>query len=444
MADLGEDLEGMLLGALLLRPEEIKSCIDRHGVRAAHFEHPTRMAIYDAMVDLDNHNRPIGLLAIRDHMQSQGHEEAKKVAWIGAGLELIANESAGYDIPDLCQRLITEARRRELMETMFDAQRKLASGRHPDDVAVEVAGRLDGKVAAPSELKSMPELMREFTAVLEHGLSPALSWGFPALDAKYSGGMRGGEFHVLAARPGMGKSAMAAGVALHAALRQRVPAAMLCLEMTALAVVTRMVAAAGQIDLGAIKRREIKTQDEWDRLAYAMSSLADAPLHLVQCPGLSVPELRSHVRRLVRSEGCGLIVLDYLQLMSGPTQYANKAVEVAEISKACKHLALEFDVPFIGLSQLNRSVESRSDKRPMMSDLRESGAIEQDADSILFLYREEYYLREKTPEAAKGIAECIVAKQRDGETGMVPLRWHGPHQTFTEARDDWSPDDYAP
>ena len=243
--------------------------------------------------------------------------------------------------------------------------------------------------------------------------------GFYDLDRK-TAGFQAGDLIVLAARPSMGKTALAINIAEHVALNEGLPVAVFSMEMGAAQLAVRVVGSIGRIDQSHLRTGQL-TDDEWPRLTEAIERLRNVSLHIDESAGLTSAQLRANARRLARKCGkLGLIVVDYLQLMSGTASDGeNRATELGEISRGLKTLAKELQCPVIALSQLNRSVESRPDRRPMMSDLRESGAIEQDADIIMFIYRDEYYTKEASKDP--GVAEIIIAKQRNGPTGTVKL-----------------------
>jgi replicative DNA helicase len=242
--------------------------------------------------------------------------------------------------------------------------------------------------------------------------------GFYDLD-RMTSGFQAGDMIVLAARPSMGKTALAVNIAEHVALNEGLPVAVFSMEMGASQLAVRIVGSIGRIDQTHLRTGKL-TDEEWPRLTEAIEKLRNVSLHIDETPGLTSSELRANARRLARQCGkLGLIVVDYLQLMSGSSSDGeNRATELGEISRGLKMLAKELQCPVIALSQLNRSVETRTDKRPMMSDLRESGAIEQDADVIMFIYRDDYYNKDsKEP----GVSEIIIGKQRNGPTGTVKL-----------------------
>ena len=252
--------------------------------------------------------------------------------------------------------------------------------------------------------------------------------GFYDLD-RMTSGLQAGDLVVLAARPSMGKTALAINIAEHVALNEGLPVAVFSMEMGAAQLAVRVVGSIGRIDQGHLRTGKL-TDEEWPRLTEAIERLRTVSLHIDETPGLTTSELRANARRLARTCGkLGLIVVDYLQLMSGSSgsDGDNRATELGEISRGLKMLAKELQCPVIALSQLNRGVEQRTDKRPMMSDLRESGAIEQDADIIMFIYRDDYYNKDsKEP----GVAEIIIGKQRNGPTGSVRLTFLKPLTRF--------------
>ena len=252
--------------------------------------------------------------------------------------------------------------------------------------------------------------------------------GFYDLD-RMTSGFQPGDMIVLAARPSMGKTALAINIAEHVALNEGLPVAVFSMEMGASQLAVRIVGSIGRIDQGHLRTGKL-TDDEWPRLTEAIEKLRNVSLHIDETPGLTTSELRANARRLARQCGkLGLIVVDYLQLMSVSSSMSdeNRATAVGEISRGLKMLAKELQCPVIALSQLSRGVESRTDKRPMMSDLRESGAIEQDADVIMFIYRDDYYNKDsKEP----GVAEIIISKQRNGPTGTVKLAFLKPITKF--------------
>jgi len=252
--------------------------------------------------------------------------------------------------------------------------------------------------------------------------------GFYDLD-RMTAGLQPGDLVVLAARPSMGKTAFALNIAEHVAVNEGLPVVVFSMEMGAAQLALRMVGSLGRIDQQHLRTGALR-DDEWGRLSEAVDKLGKVTMYIDESPALNPSELRARARRQARQCGkLGLIVVDYLQLMSGSSSSEeNRATVVGEISRGLKALAKELQCPVIAVSQLNRSVESRNDKRPMMSDLRESGAIEQDADVIMFIYRDDYYTKEACKEP--GVAEIIIGKQRNGPVGTVKLTFLKPLTKF--------------
>jgi len=231
---------------------------------------------------------------------------------------------------------------------------------------------------------------------------------------------------IVAGRPSMGKTSLAMNIAENAALASKTPVAIFSMEMPGEQLAMRMMASLGRINAHKVRTGKLD-DDDWPRLTHAIGMLAEAPMFIDDTPALNPLELRTRARRLKREHGLGMIVVDYLQLMQAPETGENRATEISAVTRALKSLAKELNVPVIALSQLNRSLEQRPNKRPVMSDLRESGAIEQDADVIFFIYRDEVY-NEDSPD--KGTAEIIIGKQRNGPTGKVKLTFLGEYTRF--------------
>ena len=252
--------------------------------------------------------------------------------------------------------------------------------------------------------------------------------GYHDLDVRTSG-LQAGDLSIVAGRPSMGKSSFALNIGEHVAIEVGLPVAIFSLEMGGTQLAMRMLSSVGRLDAQRVRTGRL-SDDEWSRLSFALGKLHEAPIYIDETPALNPIELRARARRLHRQCGkLGLVIIDYLQLMSSssPRSGENRATEISEISRSLKSLAKELDVPVIALSQLNRMLEQRPNKRPVMSDLRESGAIEQDADVIMFIYRDEVY----NPDTQdKGTAEIIIGKQRNGPTGMVRLTFLGEYTRF--------------
>ena len=255
--------------------------------------------------------------------------------------------------------------------------------------------------------------------------------GFADLD-RMTSGFQPGDLIIVAGRPSMGKTALALNMAEHVALDAGLPVGIFSMEMSAAQLAMRLLGAIGKLDQHKLRTGRL-AEDDWRRLTDAVGRLSEAPIHIDETAALNALELRARARRLHRQYGqLGLIVVDYLQLMSASSQGENRATEISEISRSLKALSKELNVPVVALSQLNRSLEQRPNKRPVMSDLRESGAIEQDADVILFIYRDEVY-NPDSPD--KGRAEVIIGKQRNGPIGTVMLTFQGEYTRFANFAD---------
>ncbi|MBL8479422.1 MAG: replicative DNA helicase [Sterolibacteriaceae bacterium] len=284
----------------------------------------------------------------------------------------------------------------------------------------------NGFVAIQPLLGEVVERMETLLARESQSDITGVATGFADLD-RMTSGLQAGDMIVVAGRPSMGKTAFALNIAEHVGVELRLPVAIFSLEMSGPQLATRFLSSVGRIDQSKLRTGRL-TDDEWDRMTVALGKLHEAPIHIDETGAINSTDLRARARRLHRQFGkLGLIIIDYLQLMSSNRVGENRATEISEISRSIKALAKELQVPIIALSQLSRKVEERTDKRPLMSDLRESGAIEQDADIIMMMYREEYY---KPDTQDKGTAEAIIGKHRNGPVGTVRLTFLGEYTKF--------------
>jgi len=306
---------------------------------------------------------------------------------------------------------------REINQLLDEAEKKIFQ---ITDRSVQIG---QGLVSTKSLLKTTVEQIDELFERDEH--ITGIPSGFDEFDEK-TAGLQDGELIILAGRPSMGKTSLAMSIAEYAALRKKACVAIFSMEMPARSLTMRMLSSIGRIDLQRVRTGKL-TDDDWPRLTSAVSMLSEAKLFIDDSAVLSPTELRARARRLKREHGLSLVIVDYLQLMRVSGTSENRATEISEISRSLKALSKELSVPIIALSQLNRSLESRPDKRPVMSDLRESGAIEQDADLIVFIYRDEVY-NEDSPD--QGTAEIIVAKQRNGPIFKTRLTFLGQYTRF--------------
>ena len=429
------EAESSVLGGLLLD----NGAWDRVGdllVDRDFYRHEHQL-IYAAIGALINASKPADVITAFEHLQNQGHADA-----VG-GLAYL-NSLAQY-VPSASniRRYAEIVRERSILRKLVSASDEIATaafnpkGKQVDKILDEAEQKIFNIGEEGSRMKqgfqSMDTLVVELLdRVQEMADNPnditGVPTGFHDLD-KMTSGLQPGDLVVLAARPSMGKTAFAINIAEHVALHEGLPVAVFSMEMGASQLAVRIVGSIGRVDQGHLRTGKL-TDEEWPRLTEAIERLRTVSLHIDETPGLTPSELRANSRRLARQCGkLGLIVVDYLQLMSGSSgsDGDNRATELGEISRGLKMLAKELQCPVIALSQLNRGVEQRTDKRPMMSDLRESGAIEQDADIIMFIYRDDYYNKDsKDP----GVAEIIIGKQRNGPTGTVRLAFLKPLTRF--------------
>ena len=420
------EAESSVLGGLLLD----NHAWDRVGdllVESDFYRHEHQM-IYTAIAGLVNASKPADVITVFEKLQSLGKSEE-----IGGLVYL--NALAQY-VPSATniRRYAEIVRERAILRKLVTASDEIATnafnpqGKPVDKILDEAEQKIFNIGEEGSRMKQGFQAMDTLVVnlldrVQEMADNPnditGVPTGFIDLD-RMTSGLQAGDMVVLAARPSMGKTAFAVNIAEHVALNEGLPVAIFSMEMGAAQLAVRIVGSIGRIEQGHLRTGKL-TDDEWPRLTEAIERLRNVSLHIDETPGLTPSELRANARRLARQCGkLGMIVVDYLQLMSGSSgsQGENRATELGEISRGLKMLAKELQCPVIALSQLNRSVETRTDKRPMMSDLRESGAIEQDADIIMFIYRDDYYNKDsKEP----NVAEIIIGKQRNGPTGTVKL-----------------------
>jgi replicative DNA helicase len=429
------EAESSVLGGLLLD----NAAWDRVGdllVDGDFYRHEHRL-IYGAVGALINASKPADVITVYEHLQNQGKaEETGGLSYLNSLAQYVP--SAGN-----IRRYAEIVRERSILRKLVSASDEISTdafnpkGRPVADIVDQAEQKIFNIGEQGSRMKQGFQGMDSLVVALldrvqEMADNPndvtGVPTGFYDLD-KMTAGFQAGDLIVLAARPSMGKTALAINIAEHVALNEGLPVAVFSMEMGAAQLAVRIVGSIGRINQSNLRTGKL-TDEEWPRLTEAIEKLRNISLHIDESAGLTSTELRANARRLARQCGqLGLIVVDYLQLMSGSSgNDENRATELGEISRGLKMLAKELKCPVIALSQLNRSVETRPDKRPMMSDLRESGAIEQDADIIMFIYRDEYYTKDACKEP--GVAEVIIAKQRNGPTGTVKLAFLKPITKF--------------
>ena len=423
--------ERSLLGGLMLDQRAWDQVADV--VSADDFYRADHRTIFEAIARLAEQNRPPDAVTVSEQLERENElESAGGVEYLA---RLVEETPSAANIRAYAQIVREQAMLRHLIEIGGD----IAASAHDTegrtvaelvDLAEQRVFDIADRGSAGRGFKALKDILPQAIDrldVLSHTDDDitGISTGFSAMD-DMTAGLQRGELIVIAGRPSMGKSTLAVNIAETAAIGQRIPTAIFSMEMSAEQLTFRMIGSIGRVNQSGLRRGKLSDED-WSRIDSAVSMMSDAPIFIDDSPSLSPTEVRARARRLKREHNLGLVVVDYLQLMQVTGTVENRATEISEISRALKALAKELDLPVIALSQLNRSVEQRVDKRPVMSDLRESGAIEQDADLIVFIYREEIYDKET---ARKGIADIIIGKQRNGPVGEFHLTFLGEFTKF--------------
>ena len=435
------EAEQSLLGGLMLDHQSWDKVADI--VTEHDFYRRDHQLIFAAIAKLAEDANPCDVVTVSECLDNRGDLEK------AGGLEYLAslaNETPGAANARSYAKILRE---RSMLRLLITAGNEISGAAFTNDgrtasEIVDEAERLVFEIAESgsrgrSGFKALKHILPEAVDRIDmlhqsDGDITGISSGFNEFD-KLTAGLQPGELIIIAGRPSMGKTTLAINIAENAAIGSQVPTAIFSMEMPSQQLAFRMISSLGRVDQTHLRTGRFPDED-WSRINTAVQLMSEAPIFIDDTPGLSPTEIRARARRLQREHGLGLIVVDYLQLMAVPGSKENRATEISEISRSLKALSKELSLPIIALSQLNRSVEQRTDKRPVMSDLRESGAIEQDADVILFIYREEVY-NQDTPR--KGIADIAIAKQRNGPIGDFPLTFVGRYTKF----ENWVPDSYA-
>ena len=435
--DLGKvpphDLEAeqAIIGSMLTDKDAVISAIEV--LRAEDFYREDNKSIFEAIFNLYNRAEPIDIITVKSELETMGKFEQvgglEYLAELPEKVPTTANASKYIKIVEeksTLRRLIKTAN--EIIELGYDPlqdvedimegaekkifnimQEKNQKGYTPiKDVLVESFTKLEELYNRKQHITGVPS-------------------GFSELDYR-TAGFHGSELILIAARPAMGKTAFALNIAVNAAIRGNTPVAIFSLEMSKDQLVNRIMCSEAMVDSNKVRTGKLEEND-WTKLAESIGPLSEANIFIDDTPGINITEIRAKCRKLKLEKNIGMVVIDYLQLIQGSSKRASgsREQEISEISRSLKILAKELDVPVIALSQLSRAAEQRPDHRPMLSDLRESGAIEQDADIVMFLYRDDYYNKESEK---KDIAEVIIAKHRGGSTGTVELLWLGNYTKF--------------
>ncbi len=429
------EAEQSILGGLLLENnawDKIADVIARQDF----YRHDHRL-IYQSVTKLLEQGKPADVVTVAEYLENLG--ELGNVGGLPYLVALAQNTPSAANIRRYAEIVRDRSIMRKLVEVGTDIAESAYSpaGRSANDLLDQAESKVfDIAEAGARSQQGFLEMKPLLTQVVERidelfsrdnqSDVTGIPTGFADLDAK-TAGLQGGDLIIVAGRPSMGKTAFSINMGENIAIDSGLPVAIFSMEMGGAQLVMRMLGSIGRLDQHKIRTGKLQ-DDDWQKLTYAVGKLNDAPIFIDETPALNSLELRARARRLHRQCGkLGLIIIDYIQLMSSVSSGENRATEVSEISRSLKGLAKELNCPIVALSQLNRSLEQRPNKRPVMSDLRESGAIEQDADVILFIYRDEVY-NPDSPD--KGSAEIIIGKQRNGPIGTVRLTFLGEHTRF--------------
>jgi replicative DNA helicase len=410
------EAERAVLGSILLDPEVLGEILPF--LRPEDFYRTGHQVIYDTISTLFDTGSAIDVVILRDELVRTGSLE--KAGGEDALTELARAVPTAANAEHYARIVRDRALRRSVIRECTQAVTQAfdgdMDGRDLLDYAEGLLFKLDREVES-GDTVHIGDILTPLFKEIDSGAQNFTGVQTPIHELNdLTGGFQGSQLLVVAGRPSMGKTTFALNVAEHVGTVEKVPVAIFSLEMAKSQIVMNMLCSNAKVNAHGLRRGQVQS-DEWPRLSAAAGRLSEAPIYIDDTPALSVLALRAKVRRLKSRYGIGMAIIDYLQLMES-TRAENRQQEISQISRSLKGLARELDMPVIAISQLNRSVDAREDHRPRMSDLRESGAIEQDADVIMFLYRDEYY---DPREDNQGIAEVIVAKQRNGPTGNVKL-----------------------
>lgn len=414
------DAEQSVLGAMLIDQEAVSKTVEV--LQPGDFYRDANGRVFEAIVSLFGRGEPVDLITLSEELRQTGMlDQIGGVSYV-AGLANSVPTSANVEH---YARIVEE---KSLLRRLINVSTRIAQMGYEGEEEVEVLlDRAEQMVFELAQRKTHSNFVPFKTVLMQtfdrieylyrnKGIPTGVPSGFLEMD-KMTSGFQPSDLIILAARPSMGKTAFCLNIAQHAAVRKKLPVAIFSLEMSREQLVTRILCGEAMVDQQKVRTGQL-TDDDWQKLSHAAAPLAQAPLFIDDSPGISVVEMRAKCRRLKAEQGLSMIVIDYIQLMQGGRKTENRQQEISEISRSLKSLARELQVPVLALSQLSRAVEQRQDKRPMMSDLRESGSLEQDADLVMFIYRDEYY----NPETdRRSRADIIIAKQRNGPVGSVEL-----------------------
>lgn len=390
--------------------------------------------LFEAMVELEKEGKPADIVQVQDKLKKMGAPE--EIAGVDFLRDIFNYLPTSANIKHYTKLVKDNSVLRKLIKTVQTIENDCYEGRKEIDNLLYEAEKSVTAVTqsgGSEEFTPISDVVMEALDKMEAaakagGKITGIPTGFKHLDYK-TAGLQNSDFILVAARPSMGKTAFVLNIAQHVAVKNKTTTAIFSLEMSKVQLVNRLISMESKVDSKNIRTGNMSAA-EWTSVSEGASRVGESSLIIDDTPGISIAALRSKCRKFKRDNNLGLIIIDYIQLMTGGGRNESRQQEVSEISRALKGVARELNVPVIALSQLSRAVEARENKRPMLSDLRESGAIEQDADVVMFIYRDEYYNKDK-PEN-KGKAEIIIAKQRNGPTGTVDLAWIGDLTKFAD------------
>lgn len=432
------EAEQSILGGLMLDPEAFDQVSDTLIIED--FYKPAHQKIFSAIKDLHSKSEPIDLVTVSNRLQSLGEMES----------------SGGHEyLLTLLDRTISSAnitshakivKDKSLLRRLISTSTSIIESAYSQDTEVEsLVDRAEAEILKVGENKGFEGLVGSMEIVKssiqkieelyqQKADVTGVPTGFTELD-KMTAGLHGGELIIIAARPSMGKTAFSLNIATHMALRAKKTVAYFSVEMAKESVMMRLLAAESKVSMGELRNGRIQDAS-WPKLLNSAGQISESPLFIDDTSGISPFEIRARCRRLKAQHGLDCIMIDYLQLMDLKLKIESRERAVSEISRSLKAIAKELKIPVIALAQLNRGVEGRSDRRPMLSDLRESGSIEQDADVIMMLYRDDYYDKEDPDK--QGHAEVIIGKQRNGPTGTVKLKFDAKYNRFKDAEPEYA------
>lgn len=421
--------EQAVLGSMLVDKDAVVVAIET--LKPNDFYREDNKEIYSAMYEIYNNGRHIDMITVKDELVLRGSLE--KVGNLEYLSTLIDNVPTTSNIENYAKIVEEKATVRNLIKAANDILKMGYSGTEEVDSIIEQTEKKIFDVLQNRNTKGYASLKEILITAFDNieklyqnkSKISGIESGFIDLDSKISG-LNPSDLLIVAARPAMGKSAFVLNIASYVAMHAKTPVMVFSLEMSKEQLVNRVLCSESEVDSMKLRNADLSSED-WLKLGEASSKLAEVPLYIDDTPGLSAPELRAKCRKAKLEKNIGLVIIDYLQLMESKTKSSSRQQEISEISRSLKILAKELSIPVIALSQLSRATESRTDHRPMLSDLRESGAIEQDADIVMFLHREDYYNAETEK---KNVAEVIISKNRNGSTGTVELAWLGQYTKF--------------